>query len=66
MVGKATGVEPMKQSIPLDERSLISERATGEPLISPAVRKNAASPVCLAQSRVAARRLGWWILLRGL
>jgi len=48
-----TGLEPIKGSIPRDERGIVFERAAGAPQINPAVAASAAAFVNIALSKVA-------------
>ena len=48
-----TGLEPIKGSIPRDERGIVFERAGGAPQINPAVAASAAAFVNIALSKVA-------------
>jgi len=47
------GLEPIKGSIPRDERGIVFERAAGAPQINPAVAASAAAFVNIALSKVA-------------
>jgi len=48
-----TGLEPIKGSIPRDERGIVFERAAGAPQINPAVAASTAAFVNIALSKVA-------------
>jgi len=48
-----TGLEPIKGSIPRDERGIVFERASGAPQINPAVAASAAAHVNVTLSKVA-------------
>ena len=48
-----TGLEPIKGSIPYDERGIVFERAAGAPQINPAVATSAAAFANITLSKVA-------------
>ena len=48
-----TGLEPIKRTLPWDERAILLERATGAPQIDQAVVASAAAQVNIALSKVA-------------
>jgi len=50
---EATGLEPIKKTIPWDERAIAFERAAGAPQINQAVATSAAALVNIALSKVA-------------